>query len=195
MDRKKSYAKRKKTRRRSASGGLWLFTILLVILFIAGLFYLKSQHGPANKQPKTPVTKNPTRAIKKPLTPKFDFYTILQDAETTPVTPRKQPSSPPTTAPTNAEANTKMAHSTNAPSVGKQAYILQVGSFKNSDDADRLRGKLILQGFQVNIGKTNIAKTTWHRVQIGPFASKKLAIEAKTQLKSQNMDSLLLQKS
>lgn len=69
-------------------------------------------------------------------------------------------------------------------------YVLQVGSFKNSDDADRLRGELILMGMEVSIKEVEAKSTLWHRVIVGPFESKLLLGRTRTRLAGANIESL-----
>jgi cell division protein FtsN len=48
-------------------------------------------------------------------------------------------------------------------------YILQAGSYKNFEDADRVRAQLALQGVEANVQKVSVDTDTWHRVRIGPI--------------------------
>lgn len=86
--------RRKKARRRSTSkksSNLWLVTAVLIILFIAGLYYLKD-HGKrrptenAAIKEKTHEAKSKTKEIKNtaaPTTsqPQFDFYNMLSEPQ------------------------------------------------------------------------------------------------------------------
>ena len=59
-----------------------------------------------------------------------------------------------------------------APSTSSQKipdYILQVGSFKQSKQADQLKALLALQGIEANIQSVAINSDTWYRVRIGPI--------------------------
>jgi cell division protein FtsN len=80
---------------------------------------------------------------------KLDFYTILPKTEST-VTEQEM---------TETNITTK-----------KEDYFLQVGSFKNEDDADNLKAKLALQGFESIVQTAAIPEQgTWHRVRVGPL--------------------------
>lgn len=72
-------------------------------------------------------------------------------------------------------------------------YLIQVSSFKNEADAESLKVKLMLLNFEVF---TEVyEKSTddvWHRVVIGPFASKRESSQARKKLADNNFDSLLL---
>jgi len=151
-------------------GFVWLLGGLTIGLFVALLVYL-------DKQPD--VTANFGAAVQKELNkikkradevttdsndkktssdknePKFNFYTILPelevlipDSETQP--PEKRPAS------SIAEDNKK--------------YVLQAGSFKNKNDAEKLKASLALLGFQANIQSVTVNSTPWHRVRIGPYS-------------------------
>ena len=72
-------------------------------------------------------------------------------------------------------------------------YLIQVSSFKNEADAESLKVKLMLLNFEVF---TEVyEKSTddvWHRVVVGPFASKRESNLARKKLSDNNFDSLLL---
>ena len=79
----------------------------------------------------------------------LDFYTILPETEST------------VTVKEINDADIK---------IKKVSYFLQVGSFKNEADADNLKAKLALQGFEAIVQTANIQdKGTWHRVRVGPL--------------------------
>jgi len=81
---------------------------------------------------------------------KFDFYTILPETESK-VTEQE------------VKSNT---------TIKKDAYFLQVGAFENVDDADNMKAKLALQGFEALVQTANIPeKGTWHRVRVGPLTN------------------------
>jgi len=54
---------------------------------------------------------------------------------------------------------------------GPVAYLLQAGSFRNPEDADRLRAELILMGLEVFSKKIEVNGEDWHRVLVGPLSS------------------------
>jgi cell division protein FtsN len=50
------------------------------------------------------------------------------------------------------------------------AYFIQAGSFQNINDAEKLKAKLALSGFEANLQTVNIPdKGVWHRVRLGPY--------------------------
>jgi cell division protein FtsN len=57
------------------------------------------------------------------------------------------------------------------PPVDSVPYLVQAGSFQNADDAEKLKARLALSGFEASIVSVNIPeKGLWHRVRLGPFA-------------------------
>ena len=79
----------------------------------------------------------------------FDFYTILPETEST-VTEKEVKES--------------------ALTVKKENYFLQVGAFQNEADADNMKAKLALLGFEAVVKTATIPeKGIWHRVRVGPL--------------------------
>ena len=73
--------------------------------------------------------------------------------------------------------------------------MLQAGSFKHAEDADRLRAKLILLGLDTKVeAVSGKGKGTWHRVQVGPFKSRSRLSKARNTLIAQGIETLLLKK-
>jgi cell division protein FtsN len=62
------------------------------------------------------------------------------------------------------------AKQTDKPGALKETYFLQAGAFQNPADADNLKAKLALMGYEASVEPTNIAeKGTWYRVRLGPY--------------------------
>jgi cell division protein FtsN len=50
--------------------------------------------------------------------------------------------------------------------------MLQAGAFQSASDADNLKARLALLGFEATIETTKSGdKGTWHRVRVGPYTS------------------------
>ncbi len=80
----------------------------------------------------------------------FDFYTILPETESTV---------------TEQEIND------NVLTVKKDNYFFQVGAFTDEADADNMKAKLALQGFEAVVQTASIPdKGVWHRVRVGPLS-------------------------
>ncbi|BBO99338.1 SPOR domain-containing protein [Sulfuriferula nivalis] len=87
------------------------------------------------------------KATNTPDKPEFDFYKIL---------PGKDNPAP------NADTAKTVAPDT--------LYFVQAGAFPNPEDADNLKARLALMGFEASIQATEIPdKGTWHRVRLGPY--------------------------
>ncbi|PJD92907.1 MAG: hypothetical protein CK424_04890 [Legionella sp.] len=65
------------------------------------------------------------------------------------------------------------------------AYSIQVGSFRALTEAQRMRAKLVMKGFGVDIVTVNQQSTYWYRVMIGPFASLSQAQQAQSSFSRQ----------
>lgn len=175
--------KRRKTHTSKVPGWVWLFTGTVLGAFIMFLMHLaeqiplnnktikNSKHQQAQKTPKPEATKPATK-------PRFDFYRILKEAEV--IIPRSEESQAYTEPKTDNSAE----------------YILQVGSFKKSADAEQLRVELLLLNLQA---QTETAKLrngeTWHRVLVGPFTSRSKLAKARSILVSNRLEALVLKRS
>ena len=74
-------------------------------------------------------------------------------------------------------------------------YLLQAGSFRRTEDADRRRAQLILLGMDAVISETQSDNGRWYRVQAGPFETRSKLERARAILADQNIDTLLLRRS
>ena len=100
---------------------------------------------PSAAENASPKEENPNKGDNK-----FDFYTILPETEST-VTEQE------------IKNNTK--------TVKKDNYFLQVGAFPDEADADNMKAKLALQGFEAVVQTATIPeKGVWHRVRVGPLS-------------------------
>jgi len=110
--------------------------------------------------------------------PRFDFYRILPGQEE-PVT-REQ----------LKQAAQNQAKS-GAPS--SELYFLQAGAFQNPADADNLKAKLALLGFEASMESTNLAeKGVWYRVRLGPYAKVDDLDRVRSQLAQNGIDASLV---
>jgi cell division protein FtsN len=51
-------------------------------------------------------------------------------------------------------------------------YILQAGSFRNMEDADRVKGQLAFLGLESRVERSENDSGVWYRVRMGPFQSR-----------------------
>lgn len=156
----------------------WLLVAALIVAFVVFLNMVRgmvtellagkpeaetSQPAPTVKQEIPLQQKNatPVAEQEKPVEPepvqaeepRYDFYTILPQAET--VVP-------------DYEIQTRVREEL----VGKtkQAkYVMQAGSFREAADAERHKAKLALLGIESWVEKAKVGNVIWHRIKIGPY--------------------------
>jgi cell division protein FtsN len=49
-------------------------------------------------------------------------------------------------------------------------YVLQAGSYRRQEDADRIQAQLRKQGIDANVQRVAVDDDVWHRVRIGPIS-------------------------
>ena len=124
----------------------------------------------------------PAEAEKKreaPAAPKvqFDFYEALPDMEE--AVPEEQSRAQIKQAPSAAlEAPASLASE-----VPAEVFYLQVGSFRNREQADRLMARLTGLGFRCKIREATINDTdVFHRVRVGPFTDSEVLDKSRRKL-------------
>lgn len=100
--------------------------------------------------------------------PRFDFYTILPGTES------------------KVTIDEESAIVEKAPKEDVElTYYLQVSAFQNEEEADNLKARLALQGFEAIVQSAVIPdKGTWHRVRVGPLNSLAEISQTKANLKA-----------
>lgn len=74
-----------------------------------------------------------------------------------------------------------------------QRYIVQAGLFQKINEADALKARLTLQGFQPRLQKIQTQQgNTWFRVTLGPFLSESQALQQKKRLEDQKINGILI---
>ena len=149
--------------------GLLVGFLLGVAASLAVVMYIKGGDSPFATQPDTkkPIAekiaedarKSAEAESEKPADPsaegdktRFDFYTILPGSE--------------------SKVSTEELHikDQQPQPVVAYTYYLQVGAFQTSDEADNMKAKLALQGFEAVVQTATIPdKGVWHRVRVGPL--------------------------
>lgn len=168
-------------RRQKSSGSVWRWLLIIVLIVAFGVFLnmiskmlpeLLGHQTPTDaKQPEASKQIQPAQAGQaaaeeskkalvetkpaEPEEPRYDFYTILPQAEV--VVP-------------DYEIKTRVREQL----VGKtksSKYVMQAGSFRESEDAEHHKAKLALLGIEARIEKAKVGNVIWHRVKIGPYDS------------------------
>jgi cell division protein FtsN len=186
----RDYAKKNRSpnRRRAPAkppvpGWVWLLIGGILGAFIMFLVYLAdvvpqptTQEKPVVQKPK--VTRTETEEEKVPK-PRFDFYKLLQESEV--IVPATEP----------AQTVEKIVET----QPDSMEYILQVGSFRNNVDADKLRAQLILLNLDARIEKVTIRNgELWHRVIVGPFQDQSRLASARSTLVANQYNALMLKR-
>jgi cell division protein FtsN len=183
----------KKKRPVSCSHGQFFFGGLVAGLFLAGLAWLQlgprlSNHeipGIATKQQQSREPQQTTTAPK----PNFEFYTILPEMEV--VIPDEEIVAPEPPATPRKPAPSENRQASRESSGG--GYILQMGSFRKHQDADRLKAKLALIGIEASIQRVSINnRDTYHRVRSGPYRSKSQLNSTRKLAKQNGITSLVI---
>lgn len=171
-------------------GGSPLLTGLLVGMVIgvamaAGLawFVMKSpspfvQTNPVTGQPSAvpaalPPDKSATE-VSPGEKPRFEFYKVLTD--------KQDNAAPATTGNASLPATEKL-------SAKSGAQYLQAGSFANAADAEKLKARLALMGFEAGVQVAELGnKGVWHRVRLGPYKTAADLEKARAALKQNGID-------
>ena len=185
-------------------GGVLVGAILCAVVILGGYAPSLRRHDQpqANPQATPPTASAPGIADQSSAAqakrPSYDFYSVLPEKEV--VIPDAELS-----AKARAEAQQQAAAANNAAPASTQApatstaqppagngYLLQIGSFPNSADADSMKAKLALQGFSVSVQPVTINGQTWNRVRLGPFHSATELEAAKQRLAAAGFNAIAL---
>lgn len=168
----------KKSTKKTTSGSspwTWFFTGLLCGVFLTGLAWLGLQRPDIAAIDSIQAPGASDDASQEDTGPRFDFYTLLPQQtvevdvdEATIAAARSQPSN--------------------------DQFVLQAGSFRLAEDADRRRAELLLLGLEAHVEDTTGDNGRWFRVYIGPFESRSKLAKARSLTAQQGMDTLLLKR-
>jgi hypothetical protein len=170
----KDYAKRGNGKKSAGSPGMpgwaWAFVGLTAGLLVATALYLRKplpQSGralPADTGEYAPEDDS-----------RFDFYEMLPNFEVT--VPGGEAIAPPP-----------------APSQAPGAYIIQAGSFRTFEDADRLKASMAMLGVETHIEKSapDTNGHTWYRVRTNPEKDQAVVNEQLRLLRENRIEGVLI---
>jgi cell division protein FtsN len=72
------------------------------------------------------------------------------------------------------------------------AYVLQAGSYRNAEDAERKRSQLLKQGIDAAVQRVAVDADVWHRLRIGPLRDLPQLNRLREQLRRANIDALVI---
>jgi cell division protein FtsN len=174
--------KTKPSKKTSPGSGLKIyFAGVLSGVFICFLAYLTTlQRTEAPTQPQLTAAPDAAQEEEAPPKPRFDFYTLLP-TQTIDVEVEPEPSR-------------DLGGQASAATVS-HTYVLQAGSFRQREDADRRRAELLLLGLEPTIQESDGENGRWFRVYLGPFSSSSAMNRARGLTASQDIDTLPLKRS
>jgi len=181
---------RKKTKRKVAGrssvkrktpGWIILLSGMLMGLLFAVLVYVNGwvpkpeleQNVPVAQEKKTSKDAIEDKSADLSIKQKnnFDFYETLQDMEV--VIDEKD--------------------ITQAQNRQPQSFIIQLGAFRNINDAEALKAQVAFIGYTAEIHNiTDVNQVQWHRVRLGPYDSGRKADVIKRKMESNGFNALIL---
>lgn len=173
---------RRQARRNEAQtpGWLWFTFGLLAGLGVATLAWLGGYLPRADESPiQRPDGRNePPIAESEPpeRTRQYDFFTVLPEIEV--VVPEDE--------------IRERAQQREERNQAKGPYLLQVGSFRNAQDAEGLKARLALLGMVASIETVTVNQATWHRVRLGPYDSARETDSVRRKLQENGFEAMVL---
>ena len=175
---RKTQAQRRSGEVQSRGKGLRLYVAgVLTGVFLSFIGYLGTLPDPAVSATETGAPEQPEVVIQRP---RFDFYTNLTRESIDEVQDQVEPAADVRKPPTATEL--------------PEPYLLQAGSFRQHDDAERRRAQLLLLGLEPVIEEISSSNGIWFRVYLGPFESRELMVRARGLTTNQNIETLLLKR-
>lgn len=171
---KKQSVRTKTAPKPSSNSGWRLYGAgVLTGIFLSFLLYLGSL-PPSDSATPLQAASKPAEPTPKP---RFDFYTMLPEQSI------------------DAQAQPQTTVKPRASNKTSEYYLLQAGSFRQSEDADRRRAQLLLLGLEPNIEESTGDNGRWFRVYVGPFDTRSKMAKARSLTAAQNIDTLLLKRN
>jgi cell division protein FtsN len=167
---------------------IWLLTGILIglglawYLFSKGLIPQPRVPGEATAEPAGPAARSSEEVA--PADPadsrsKYDFFTVLPEMEV--YVPEQELSQ-----------KSRSQEGLSAEVGAGDSYLLQVGSFRDMDDAEQRKANLALLGIVSRIQTVTVNDATWHRVRVGPVSGARQAEDMRRQLADNGIESMVL---
>jgi cell division protein FtsN len=115
--------------------------------------------------------------------PQYDFYRMLPSF--------KVPVAHDDERRAKASSASSSVASAAVPVPAGPAYLLQVGSYRSSAEADQIRARLARVGISARVQRIAAGSKTWNRVRIGPLSEAELA-KVREQLHAANIHALMI---
>ncbi len=145
----------------------------LVLALLVYLFTLP----PKNPTPQEQAASNTEQKTPAPAAD-YIFYDHLS----------KQPGTPP------ISRNHQPRRDTAAENERNTVYLLQAGSFRQTEDADRRRAELLLLGLEAKVEAFNGSSGRLYRVYVGPFDTRREMSKARRLATSSQIETLVLKR-
>ncbi len=160
-----------------------LAAVLLVVLLARLTAEKNTQPAPPSESGEARVD---TRSVEKPpekapVSPEFEFYTLLPEEGNRPPPAREEESA--------SEADGAAESESRPPVSDDASYLVQAGSFRTSGDAEARKAELALMGFQSRVEAADVRGVAYHRVFVGPLPGDEVD-EARRRLREVGVDTL-----
>lgn len=169
------------------TGGLsvrWILSLAAVGGFIGFILYLNTidANHPEPNRPAPPERQSHTQPPAQPREQTepntsaqeqqgFRFYEMLPDSEVIPP---------------------EVEEYTPGPAQQQYSYLVQTGSFRSQNDAERQRAQIAFQGLRAKVSRIDLdSGSVWYRVNVGPFTSRSQMNAALDKLVSINIQPLV----
>lgn len=193
-------------------GWVWGLSGLAVGLFIAFLVHLEGSRPGTGEEDaigallapsEEPATDGGGAGAGQPAAgdaegdgPRFEFYKLLPEQEVE--VPRdSETETAGDAAPTVPDPGEAAPAEDDQDGGGERAndgrYLLQTGSFRGFEDADRMKASLALLGVEARIQEVELTGgETWYRVRIGPYSDRDEINRIRERLAENEVDAILL---
>jgi cell division protein FtsN len=173
--------------------GIFIGLVLGLSIAAAVAFFL-GRTGLTSPLPAPGAPKEPARNSKDlgatasvPEKPRFDFYKILPGSEETRPGADRRVSEKGSERP--AEKLPDAAKSVEASAKPADRYWLQAGAFASAADAENMKARLALSGWEASVQPVSLPdKTVRYRVRLGPYDNTDELGRVKTELGSRGFD-------